>query len=293
MRRVPFDDKTFRQSMGYVYPYQYLVNDLRQGKSVQGDYVAAAAWDTRRPESFDEPNEHGPDQTESGEPDFEKAQSMLESADGKHDFSFGSVESSQVTGDQEIRINGETLPEAHTDNDGNAGNGPLEMIMSPPSEAPVASKASARFVENLNELGIPAVKRPIESNTQTEVVWQQEAFDMWESGWIWMIPPDFSMDFWLRSDRADMDSSSNEVHLNPMGYSNADEEIEAIVNTYEEEAQIQAAKEALARVYEDKPILVTEYPDRINATNTEFTGWVKFPGGIAQNVYSYLNVRPA
>lgn len=292
MRRTPFDDKPFRQAMSFIYPYDYLVNDLRRGKSVKGDYVAAAAWETRRPDSFDEPFDHGPYQTEDGEPDYEQARAHLENADGKHDYSFGPVESEQVTGDVELRINGETLPEAHTDNDGNSGNGPLDIVMTPPSQAPVAAKASARFVENLNEIGIPTEKRPVSANTQDSVIWQEEDFDMWESGWIWMIPPDFSMDFWLLSGNADMDSSSSNVHLNPMGYAAGDEAIKETVQTFETDAQIQAAKEALATVYEDHPVLVTEYPDRINATSGDFTGYVKFPGGIAQNVYTYLSLRP-
>lgn len=293
MRRVPFDDKPFRQAMSYIYPYDYLVNDLRRGKATKGDYVAAEAWETGRPESFDEPFDHGPYQTDSGKTDYEQAREHLENAEGKHDYSFGSVESSQVTGDVELRINGQTLPEAHTDNDGNTGNGALDMVMTPPSEAPVAAKATARFVENLNEIGIPAEKRPVDSNTQDSVIWQEEDFDMWESGWIWMIPPDFSMDFWLLGSNADMDSSSSDIHLNPMGYEGANEAIQKSVETFETDAQIEATKEALATIYEDHPVLVTEYPDRINATSGDYTGFVKFPGGIAQNVYTYLNIQPS
>jgi peptide/nickel transport system substrate-binding protein len=293
MRRVPFDDKPFRQSLGFVYPYNYLQSQLRRGLTETGDYVAAEVYEPWRPDDFDTPFDHGPYMTDDGQLDVEQARSFLEEADGEHDYTFGSVESDQVTGDQEIRVDGELLTEAHTDNDGNAGQGPIEIVITPPSSAPVAARAGARFVENLNEVGIPAETQPVAEGQQNSLIWSEEDFDMWSSGWIWMPKPHMYMGFWLTSDRADLESDEEAFNLNPMGYTNADDLIEQVQTTFDPEQQKEYTKEALARVYEDQPVLVTEYPNRLHATSENFTGWVKVPGGISQNPWSYLNVRQA
>lgn len=291
MRRVPFDDRAFRQSLGFVYPYKHLVDTLRRGLSTQGDYVAASVYEPWRPDDFQTPFEHGPHQTESGELDVERVRTFLKEADGEHEYTFGSVESSQVTGDQEIRVDGELLTEAHTNNDGESGQGPLQMMMTPPSSSPVVARASARFVENLNKVGIPAEQQPVAENSQTPRVWGEEAFDMWESRWIYMPSPHMYLGFWLHSSRADVESETEDTHLNPMGYTGADDLIDEVQSTYDTQAQQQATKEALATIYQDAPVIVTEYPDRLHATSNAYDGWVKMPGGISQNPWSYLNVH--
>jgi len=291
MRRVPFDDKPFRQSLGFAYPYKHLTQTLRKGLSTAGDYVAAAVYDPWRPDDFQTPFEHGPHQTESGELDVERMRSYLENASGEHDYTFGPVESSQVTGDKEIRVDGKLLTEAHTNNDGEGGQGPLKLMMTPPRTSPVIARASARFVENLNEVGLPAEKQPVAENSQTPRGWGKEQFDMWESSWIWMPKPHFYMGFWLSSDKADLEGESDTAHLNPMGYTGADDLIAKVGSTYDPAEQKKAAQEALATIYDDAPVLVTEYPNRLHATSNKFDGWVKLPGGISENPWSYLNVH--
>ncbi len=293
MRRVPFDDKTFRQSLGFVYPFNYLENQLRRGLTEPGDYVAAKVYEPWRPDSFDEPMDHGPYKTDDGQLDVAQAREFLTNADGAHDYTFGPVESSQVTGDKEIRVDGELLTEAHTNNDGEGGQGPIKLIITPPSTAPVEARAGARFVENLNEVGIPAETQPVAEGSQNSLVWAKEEFDMWSSGWIWMPKPHMYMSFWLTSSRADMESNSEDFNLNPMGYGNADDLVADVMSTFDPETQKQATKEALARVYEDQPALVTEYPNRLHASSNAFDGWVKVPGGITQNPWTYLNVHQA
>ncbi|USZ70139.1 ABC transporter substrate-binding protein (plasmid) [Halorussus salilacus] len=290
MRRVPFDDRAFRQSLGFVYPYDYLVNNLRKGLSTPGDYAAANVYDPWRPDDFETPFEHGPHQTEDGKLDVERVRSFLENADGEHDYTFDSVESSEVTGDKEIRVDGELLTEAHTDNDGESGQGPLKMMLTPPSASPVVARACARFVENLNEVGIPAEQEPVAENSQTSRVQGNEDFDMWESQWIYMPKPHMYLGFWLHSSRADLESETEDVHLNPMGYTGADDLITEVQSTYDPEEQQAATREALATIYQDAPALITEYPNRLHATTNTYDGWVKMPGGISQNPWSYLNV---
>lgn len=287
MRRVPFDDKKFRQSLGFAYPFNHLVNTLRRGLSTPGDYPVANTYDPWRPDSF----KNGPYRTESGELDVEQMRSFLENADGEHDYTWGSVESSQVTGDKEIRVDGKLLTDAHTNNDGEGGQGPIKMMMTPPSTSPIVARACGRFVENLNKVGIPAEKQPIAENSQTPRVWGQENFDMWASGWVYMPKPHFYLNFWLHSRRADMESNEKALHLNPMGYGGADDLIEKVHSTYNPEEQRQASKEALSAIYEDMPALITEYPDRLHATTQAFDGWVQMPGGISQNPWTYLNVH--
>jgi peptide/nickel transport system substrate-binding protein len=296
MRRVPLDDKPFRQSMGFMYPFKYLNETLRKGLTQLGTYAAAKAYEDWWPEDFDTPIQHGPYKTEDGTLDVERTREFLRNADGEHDYTFGSVESSQVRdagGDMEIRVNGELLTEAHTDNDGNPGQGPLGVVVTPPSTAPVEARAVSRFVENMNKVGIPAEVRPTAENSQSSLIRVQENFDMWQEGWVYMPQPHFYMAFWLVSSRADMDSSSESVMLNPMGYGGADEKIAAVHNTYDPAEQKQAAAEALAQVYEDQPALITEYPNRLHATSNAFDGWVQLPGGISQNPWSYLNIYPS
>lgn len=293
MRRVPFDDKPFRQSLGFIYPFDHLKNSLRRGLTEEGDYVAAGVYEPWRPDDFDEPFDHGPYKTEDGKLNVQQVREFLTNADGAHDYTFGSVESSQVTGDQEIRVDGELLTEAHTDNDGNAGQGPISIIITPPSAAPIEARAGSEFVDNLNEVGIPAETRPVSEGSQNSIVWSKEDFDMWSSGWIWMPKPHFYMGFWLMSSRADVESDSESINLNPMGYTGADDLIAAVQSTYDPDEQKQAAKEALATIYEDQPVLVTEYPNRLHASTNRFEGWVKLPGGVTQNPWTYLNVRQA
>lgn len=291
MRRVPFDDKPFRQSLGFAYPFNYLVNTLRKGLSNIGDYVAAKVYEPWRPDGFNTPFDHGPYRTEDGKLDVQRTRSFLENADGDHAYSFGPVESSQVTGDQELRVDGELLTTAHTDNDGNAGQGPLSLIVTPPGTKPIEARSARRFVENLNEVGIPAELEPVAANSQRPRVWKEEKFDMWASGWSLLPKPHFYLGFWLRSGAADLESNKDGFHFNAMGYTNADDLIEKVETTYDPQEQRQATKRALARIYEDMPVLVTEYPDNLHATTTAFEGWVQMPGGISLNPWSYLNVR--
>lgn len=294
MRRVPLDDKPFRQSLGFVYPFNYLKSTLRKNLTQLGSYAAAKAYDDWWPESFDQPMAHGPYKTEDGKLDVEQARSFLENAEGEHEYTFGSVESSQVRdadGDKEIRVNGKLLTEAHTDNDGSEGQGPLGVVVSPPSTAPVEARSVARFVENLNKVGIPAETVPTAENSQASLIRVQEDFDMWMEGWVYMPQPHFYMSFWLTSNRADVESSSDSMMLNPMGYTGADEKISKVHNTYPPEEQKAAAQAALAQVYEDQPALITEYPNRLHATSNAYDGWVKLPGGISQNPWTYLNVH--
>lgn len=293
MRRVPFDDKKFRQSLGFAYPFDYLVNTLRKGLSTPGDYPAAKIYEPWRPDDFSTPFDHGPYQTSDGKLDVQKVRNFLSNANGKHDYSWGPVKSSQVTGNKEIRVDGKLLTKAHTDNDGNAGQGPIGLVMTPPSSSPVVARASARFVENLNKVGIPAKKVPVAENSQPQRIWGQENFDMWESNWIWMPQPHFYLSFWLHGDKADMDSSKKSYHLNPMGYSGADKLIDKVETTYNPKKQKQAARKALATIYEDHPVIITEYPNRLHATTKKYKGWVKMPGGISQTHWSFLNVHKA
>lgn len=291
MRRVPLDDKPFRQSLGFVYPFNYVKSTLRKGLTETGDYAAAKVYDSWRPNDFSTPSEHGPYKTEDGKLDVQKARSFLENASGEHDYTFGPVKSSQVTGDKEIRVNGKPLTKAHTNNDGKTGQGPLKVVVSPPSVEPVRSRAVSKFVENLNKVGIPAETNPTAENTQTSLVWGQENFDMWASGWIWMPKPHFYLSFWLTSAKADLKSDKDATHLNPMGYTGADELINTVQTTYTPKEQKAAAREALATIYEDAPVLITEYPNRLHATSNTYDGWVKVPGGISQNPWTYLNVH--
>jgi len=290
MRRVPFDDRRFRQSLEYVYPYKYLVDNLRKGLSTAGDYAAANVYDPWRPDDFQTPFEHGPHRTEDGQLDVEQVRTFLENADGEHEYTFGSVESSQVTGDKEIRVDGELLTEAHTNNDGEPGQGPLQMMLTPPSASPVTARACARFVENLNEVGIPAEQQPVAENSQTPRVWGKEDFDMWESQWVYMPKPHMYLGFWLHSSRADLEGETEDAYLNPMGYGGADDLIDSVQSTYTPEDQQAVTREALATIYQDKPALITEYPNRLHATTNAYDGWVKMPGGISQNPWSYLGI---
>ena len=294
LRRVPLNDKQFRQSLGYIFPFNYLESTLRRGLTQVGSYAAAGAYEDWWPESHDTPIEHGPYRTEDGQLDVEQAREFLRNADSEHEYTFGPVESSQVEdagGDQEIRVNGELLTEAHTDNDGNGGQGPLGVVVSPPSTAPVEAQAVGRFVENLNKVGIPAETRATAENSQSSLIRVQEDFDMWMEGWVYMPQPHFYLSFWLVSSRADVESNSDSVMLNPMGYTNADEKIAAVHNTYDPEEQKQAAAEALAQIYEDQPALITEYPNRLHGVSNAFEGWVQLPGGISQTAWSYINIR--
>ena len=167
------NDKQFRQSLGYIFPFNYLESTLRRGLTQVGSYAAAGAYEDWWPESHDTPIEHGPYRTEDGQLDVEQAREFLRNADSEHEYTFGPVESSQVEdagGDQEIRVNGELLTEAHTDNDGNGGQGPLGVVVSPPSTAPVEAQAVGRFVENLNKVGIPAETRATAENSQSSLI---------------------------------------------------------------------------------------------------------------------------
>lgn len=288
MRRTPLDDVRFRQSLRMAFPFEELVGTHRRGLSERGDYAAAAVYEDWRPDGFDDPFDHGPYELEDGF-DAESVRSFLED----HGYSFGSVESGQVTGDAEIRINGQTLPEAHTGNQGEGGQGPLEIVVDPPSDSPVDSRTAEDFAENLNEVGIPTEINPTDPNAQQSVIWGQEDFDLWFSGWIWMPNPHFYLNFWLHSSRADMDSTSDSINLNPMAYDGADDLITQVHGTSDPDEQQAVAKEALATIYEDTPAIITEYPNRLHATSRAYDGWIEMPGGISQNYWTYLNVHQA
>lgn len=305
MRRVPFDDVAFRQLLRKLIDGDWIVEVPHRGLNAQkGDYASIKAFPQWRPPAPTEIEEFEgievPDLTFPGEAgSFQLTEEGVQAArdflvnhpDAKHDYSFGEGQTDITTAPdgQELYVNGEHLNEAHTDNDGNGGQGPLVFSFQPPQEDIYQSRTGQQFVGILKNVGIPIEPLVKTINAQTPTVYAQEDFDIFSMGWGLTVNMTHFSGLYS-SDGADLDGTQETQTFNPMAYTNADDLIEQDLQRMDFEERIPIVKQILAQIWRDAPTAITTYGELLEPVNTGYEGWVEEVGGV-QNQHSYLNLR--
>ena len=303
-RRVPLDDPAFRQLLVKLQDDRWVVEEVFQDVgATSGSYATPGPytdWRPPEPESVEDfqgielddldfPGEAGDARIDEAARD--RIIDFLQNHDrAVHDYEYGPAESDAVDADVELYVNGEPLSEAHTDNDGNSGEGPLTITFDPPERTPNQARITGRQVEVLQEAGIPAEQNIIAFNELVTTVYGNENFDIFAMGWDDVGAENLHYRQMFSGAAADLEGDDDALNFNAMGYVNADDLINENRNTLELEQRKPVVREILARIYADAPTNIAWHDRVLQPTNTDYEGWVQVPGGIASQ-WTNLNLR--
>ncbi|MEF8825829.1 MAG: ABC transporter substrate-binding protein [Halapricum sp.] len=310
MRRKPFDDKTFRRFLVKALDWEFVVEDLYKGiGAVKGDYGTPPVFDAWRPDVPEEIDTHegtlpNDDSVSIDMPDLlfpeatrgnsnlndeamqEMRQFLTEADDAAYDYTFEEADSDVITSPdgKMLHVDGERLDEAHTDNDGNSGQGPLEMSYNPPSDSPLGARRASNWLAVLKETGIPARGLVQSFNSQLPKVYQNHDFDMFEMGWTGLTVTNDHYSSFFGSD------GIGDGGFNPMAYTGADEYIDMNGGMMELEPRQPVVQAILAQIWHDAPTLVTNYDIILQPVTNAWTGHVNAVGGVT-NELTWPNVH--
>lgn len=306
VRRTPLDDRAFRQFLVLTVDKEWIVENLNQGiGAVEGTYATPKLYaDWRPPEPHEQAEYEGiPTPTlafpgESGTfslgPDsIEAARRFLtEHAEAAYEYSWADGESDHVTSPdgQVLHIDGVPFEEAHTDNDGNPGQGPLAVSFNPPGEDLDESRIGQAWVELLRRIGVPAEPTVESFQSQVSKAFAKEQFDVVSINWNSIPNTNTHYPLLFGSQGADLEGDVDVPMLNPMGYTGADELIEAQQAMMRIERRKPVVKQILATIWNDAPTNVLSYGTKLQPVNQGWDGWIQAIGGIL-NVHSLLNLR--
>lgn len=301
--RVPLDDPAFRQLLVMLLDWDFVIEDLQQGIGARkGDYATPWAYNEWRPQPPTETQEFDgtplPDLTFPGargenqldQEAINQARTFLqEHPRAKHDYTLQDATTDVTTApdQQEIFVNGQPLTEAHTDNEGNAGQGPLEMSYNPPSTSPIGARIVSNWIASLKTVGIP-VRGLVQSfNSQIPKVYQERNFDMFEMGWTGVGISNTHYGQFYGEQGIEPNG------FNPMHYTGAQDLIDENKSIMEMDPRKPIVKQILAQIWRDAPTLIVFYSKVLQPVSTRYTGRVQTVGGVTTNPDTWLNVRPA
>lgn len=304
MRRVPYDDVAFRQFLVKSFDKDWVVEEIGEGIAAEkGDYVVIPEYDFFRPdppweadeyEGIDLPALEFPtDDFSLDEGAVQELRDFLENhPDAVHDYSWEEASSDQADPDDGLilHVNGEPLEEAHTDNDGNTGQGPLEMISYPPDDFPVRSRYSQRWVEVLNELGVPTELNVMDFTAATGVIYVQEDFDMFTMGWGLGVAMTHLVGLYS-SEGADLEGDAEVPNFNAMGYTGADDLIFEDAGIMDFDERTDTMPQVCAQIWRDAPTEITQFHNLLEPVNNDFVGWQDEGAGSVVGDKTTLNVR--
>ena len=305
LRRVPFDCPAFRQLLVMLKDGKWIVEELFKGiGATDGDYASIGAFKNWRPPAPTETDEYEgisvPDLTFPGEGrgSFQLTQDAIDQARdflvdhprAKHDYTIeeAATDASAAPDGMEIFVDGVALSEAHTDNDGNGGQGPLEFSYNPPREDFQKAQIAERWIRALKNVGIPVRPKIQSFNSQLPKIYAQEDFDFFGMNWGVGVNQTHFVQLYS-SEGADLDGTADAQMFNAMGYSGADDLINQDRDTMMPEDRQPLVKQILARLWSDAPTLITYYSNLTEPVNTRYTGYIETVGGIGEG--GWLNVR--
>lgn len=308
IRRVPLDDPVFRQFLVKLTDKQWSVDTLYKGIGAQrGDYATPHAWSDWRPGAPGEldgsyEGTSIPDLSFPGEPntftlnqeDVQQARDwLLNREDAKHDYSLGEAQSGDVNSPdgQAIYVNGKPIGEAHTNNEGEPGQGPLEISYNPPNKAPKTARLASQWTAAARKVGIPISESVQSFNSQLPKVYANENFDIFEMGWTGITWINDHYRQFFSSAGADLEGNKDVQLFNAMGYTGSDDAIEKQATMMEASKRQPIVKQVLAQIYSDAPTNIHYYAKMLQPVTTRFTGHVQTVGGVT-NAYTWLNIRP-
>jgi len=309
VRRKPLDDPAFRQLLNKMQDKQWTVETLFKGIGAEnGTWATPTAFESWRPpepletggsfEGIRVPDLSFPGQTGSfnlSQQGVDAARSFLtDNPQAKYDYSLGEAQFGKVNSPdgQAIYVDGEPIGQAHTDNNGEAGQGPLEMSFNPPSTSPKGAQLMNTWVGALRTVGIPVAKKVQSFNSQLPKVYSNEDFDIYEMGWTGLAWANDHYTQFYGSEGADLDGSSDAQKFNAMGYTNADDLINEQGSLMEFEPRKPIVKKLLARIYSDAPTNIAYHNRVLQPVTKKYTGRVEVVGGVT-NVFTWLNIRQA
>jgi peptide/nickel transport system substrate-binding protein len=142
-------------------------------------------------------------------------------------------------------------------------DGPVEIMMDPPSDSPKQSQAFERWAENLNKVGIPAKLQPTEFNTMSDRVYYEPDYDIYEMGWGGTGVFGTSTRSFFGSQFAQENLEGEAFAYNSTGYGvaggSADDLIEDAYSETDAETRNEKWATAIERVYLDAPYHVRDY----------------------------------
>lgn len=299
LRRKPFDDKAFRQFLVKLYNQHYTVNQIYEGIGAKfNHYPTPTAYQEWRPpdpttveeyEGIELPTLGFPGDKETNELSQEAVDDarefLINHEEAKYDYSIGeaSTDLSNAPDGNEIYIDGEPIPDVHTDNDGNEGQGPLRLSYYPPNSYPLASRISGDYSTNLKAVGLP-IQDVVESfGSQFPRVAAQEDFDLFGSGWVGFGVSHTWLSQLFGPAGRDPDSEIDAQMFNMMNYSGADELIKEQKKLMSLDERKPYIRKIFAKIWQDAPTFITHESVLLNPLHTSYTGHVKSIGGPINN----------
>jgi len=216
---------------------------------------------------------------------------LVNHSNAEHDYSFGEAQTSLTTAPdgKELYVNGEHMNEAHTNNAGEGGQGPLVFSFQPPQEDLYQSRYGQQFIGMLKKIGVPVEPKVKTINAQIPTVYVQEDFDMYSMGWgLGVNVTHFSSLY--SGEGADLTGETETGKFNAMGYTGADPLIERDRSFMDFSRRTPVVKQICAEIYRDAPTNITDVAQLLEPTNDEWEGWI---GGLGTTVGedSFLNIR--
>lgn len=326
VRRVPFDDVAFRQFLNKAFDKQWVVaepyNDIG---AVAGDYTVIPALERWRPPGPSDLAQQGsyasedissdlldseqvqsaqsfPDLSFPGEPGtFDMTEEgintirtfLTEHPNATHDYSFGEAQTDITTAPdgQELYVDGSPLAQAHTNNAGEGGQGPLVFSFQPPQEDLYQARYGQQFTGMLKKVGVPVEPKVKTINAQIPTIYVQEDFDMFAMGWgLGVNATHFSSLY--SSEGADLEGDSDTQLFNSMGYTGADPLIAEDRSLMDFGERAPVVRQICAEIYRDAPTNITDVAQLLEPTNNQWTGWTSGLGTTIDQD-SFLNIRPS
>lgn len=206
-------------------------------------------------------------------------------SESKYEYTFGEVKSQVLKEhdgtDQEIRVDGKTIPEMM---DGDA----ITFFIDPPQKQPREAKAIQNWVDNIKSLGIPVKTQVLSFNTMVSKAYYEEDFDMYPMGWGGTGPFGDSLYFFFHTDNADVEGNMDSFVYNSTGYglgeNGYEEAIGEAYSTMDREEMTKAFARANERIYLDMPYYLMDYADMRWPVNS--ADWTGFVGGVVDPAYA-------
>lgn len=304
LRRTPFDDVAFRQFLRKLFDGDWVVEGPYEGIGAEkGTYPSIASFEDWRPPEPWEADEYDgvplptlafPGEAGTFELDADAVAAardfLVDHDEAVHDYAFaeGSQPATDAPDGAQLFVNGEPLTEAHTDNDGTGGQGPIEFLYEPPGEDRTQNAVGEAFTAALRRVGVP-VSPTVQSQSTTEMsVYFAEDFDMYSMGWG-ITPYLVSYRSFYGAAGVDTEGTTDRPFLNPMGYTGAQDAIEADARTMERSERIPHVKRIQAQIWHDAPTIVTAYKNLLEPHPAAFGGFTETAGGLFEtpwmNVY--------
>ena len=308
LRRVPYDDKAFRQFLVRTFDKDWVIDDLNEGiGAVKGDYVVMPEFDTYRPDPPWDTDEYEgidlPDLEFPGE-DFDLTQDEIdelreylsEHPDASHDYTWeeATTEHADSPDGLVLHVNGQPLEEAHTDNEGNEGQGPLEMITYPADDFEIRNRYGVEWVQMLQTIGVPTEAEIMTFAAATDQLWVEHDFDMFTRGWGLGAAMTHFVALYS-SDGADLEGDIDVPMFNAMGYTGADDVIFEDAGIMDFDERENTVPQICAQIWHDAPTEITQFHNLLEPVSNDFVGWQEDgPGSIiADKTLEILNVRRA